>query len=171
MARTMWSKAWPSIRSRSPHAPTRSITRRNTGSARLRWRTARRIASGWASVISRRSSTWGSGTGAMVSCRAGVAPRSGSGRRRDDHLLEDGEGLDAADEERAVGTERLRLRRRERARHGVLVVVPQLGDAVDLDVRRRDVRPLPLLDDVRLHVATDPRHRMGERRMHVDPVR
>src|SRR5262249_26446206 len=42
--------------------------------------------------------------------------------------------------------------------------------AVDLHRRGRDVRALELLQDVRLHVALESRHRPGERGVDVEPV-
>src|SRR5215831_13660037 len=89
---------------------------------------------------------------------------------RNDHLLLHHKGLDAPDEERAVGKEGFGLRRGVGAGHGRAVVVPKLGDAVDLDRRRGDVGARRLLADVRLHVAPESRHGMGERRVDVDPV-
>src|SRR5215813_1586510 len=82
---------------------------------------------------------------------------------RNDHLLLHHEGLDASDEERAVGEEGFGLRRGVGAGHGRAVVVPKLGDAVDLDRRRGDVGARRLLADVRLHVAPEPRHGVSER--------
>src|SRR5262249_10041498 len=59
----------------------------------------------------------------------------------DDDVLVDRERLDASDEEGAGGMERPGLGRGERSGHGIAVLVPELGDAVDIDSRRRDVRP------------------------------
>src|SRR5215831_147610 len=89
---------------------------------------------------------------------------------RNDHLLLHHEGLDASDEERAVGEEGFGLRRGVGAGHGRAVVVPKLGDAVDLDRRGGDVGARRLLADVRLHVASEPRHGVSERGVDVDPV-
>src|SRR5258708_19142616 len=73
--------------------------------------------------------------------------------RRDDDLLFDDVTLDAADEFRAVGLQRLHLRAaRGRLQRG-LVVEPQLGDAVDLDLRLGNVGPRALGPDVVLHIA------------------
>ena len=44
-----------------------------------------------------------------------------------------------------------------------LIVVPQLGDAIDLDIGFRDVGAGARADDVRLHVAADAGHRMRQR--------
>src|SRR5262249_9615163 len=82
---------------------------------------------------------------------------------RNDHLLLHHEGLDASDEERAVGEEGLGLRGGVGAGHGGAVVVPELGDAVDRDLRGGDVGACRLLADVRLHVAPESRHPVGER--------
>ena len=51
-----------------------------------------------------------------------------------------------------------------------LVVEPQLGDAVDLDRRRRYVGPRALALDVILHVAAQSGHGQRQRRMDLDPV-
>src|SRR5882757_6959318 len=52
----------------------------------------------------------------------------------DDEFLLDHVALDAADELRAVGMQRLHLGRTRGGLEGGLVVEPQLGDAVDLDL-------------------------------------
>src|SRR5215468_1207118 len=65
----------------------------------------------------------------VPSSRAALGTRDGE-VSRNDHLLFHHEGLDAADEERAVGEERLGLRRGVSAGHGGAVVVPELRDAV-----------------------------------------
>lgn len=57
-----------------------------------------------------------------------------------------------------------------RARHRLAVVVPELGDAVDLDADRRDVRGPALVDDVGLDVAAEPRHLQRERCVDLEPV-
>src|SRR3984893_14810778 len=89
---------------------------------------------------------------------------------RDYHLLLDDEALDTADEERAVGVEPLGFGRGIGALHRGSVVVPELGDAVDLDIGCRNVGTRALGDNMRLHIATHPRHRVGKRRMHLEPV-
>jgi hypothetical protein len=61
------------------------------------------------------------------------------GSLHDDLLLDD-IALDPADEERAVGVQRLHFRRAGRGFERGLVVEPQLGDAVDLDVRSPECR-------------------------------
>ena len=71
---------------------------------------------------------------------------------------------------KSAPSEGLGLRRGVSAGHGGAVVVPELGDAVDLDRRRGDVGVRRLLADVRLHVTPESRHGVGERRVDVDPV-
>jgi hypothetical protein len=46
----------------------------------------------------------------------------------------------------------------------------QVATLRDVHVDGRDVRPPALLHDVRLHVAEEPRHRVGQRGVHLDPV-
>src|SRR5262245_38881090 len=66
--------------------------------------------------------------------------RRGSTRAlADHHLLLDDVTLDATDEEGAVGVQGLHLRRLRGGLERGLVVEPQLGDAVDLDIGGRDV--------------------------------
>jgi hypothetical protein len=58
----------------------------------------------------------------------------------------------------------------DRPGHALPIVVPELGDAVDLPVQRGNVGAWALLHDVRLYVAPQTRHGMGKRRVNVDPV-
>ncbi len=62
------------------------------------------------------------------------------------------------------------LGRRIGALHRPLVVVPKLGDAVDVDIGRLDVDPRPLAEDVRLHVAAHTWNGMGQGRVNLVPV-
>src|ERR1700758_3073461 len=87
-----------------------------------------------------------------------------------DHLLFGDEALDAADEKSAVGVERLGLRRGIGALHGGQIVIPGFGNSIDFDIRRRNVRPGPLTDNMRLNVTAQSRHGVSQRRVHFEPV-
>ena len=65
---------------------------------------------------------------------------------------------------------RFGLGRRVGAFHCGPVVVPELGDAIDLDIGRGNVGTRPFFDNVRLHIAPHPRHRMGQRCVHLEPM-
>ncbi len=51
-----------------------------------------------------------------------------------------------------------------------LVVVPQLGNAIDLDIGLGNVQPRTRADDVRLNIAPHTRHRVRQRPVHLQPV-
>src|SRR6266851_1139112 len=65
-----------------------------------------------------------------------------------DYLLFSDEAFDPADEQSAVVMECLGFWRGIGAFHGGPIVVPELGNAIDLDIRRRNVRSLPLFEDM-----------------------
>src|SRR5262245_58906335 len=101
----------------------------------------------------------------------GAAPGpSSAASRGDDDLLLDDEALDAADEEGAIGVEGPGFGRGHGALHGRAVVVPELGDAVDIHGGGGNVGPRALGDDVRLHVAPDPRYRVRQGGVNLQPV-
>ena len=56
------------------------------------------------------------------------------------------------------------------ALEGFEIVVPKLGDAVDLDLSRWDVGARPLGQDVRLNIAAHTRDSMCQRRVNLVPM-
>ena len=54
--------------------------------------------------------------------------------------------------------------------HGGQIVVPGFGNSIDFDIRRRNVGPGPLADNMRLNVTAQSRHGVSERRVHLEPV-
>src|SRR5271168_1088546 len=105
-------------------------------------------------------------------CRSRRDSGSSPSDRRywNDHLFLDDKAFDPADEEGAVGMQPLGFGRGVGPLHRCTVVVPEFGDAVDFDVSRRDVGPGPLVEDVRLHIAPQPRHGVGQGAMHLEPM-
>src|SRR5947208_2441315 len=77
---------------------------------------------------------------------------------RNDYLLFGDETLDPADEEGAVGMQRFGLGRGIGALHGRQIVVPGLSNSIDFDIRRWNVGPGPLAENMRLHVTAQSRH-------------